>query len=160
MKTKLIIHLSILLLLNCGNLIGDDPQLKLDKNDLKGEWVRITEIPSDIPGLYKKDTVIYQIGLEDLTSYIKFVDKSIIDPLTFKIVYPKGGFKYGYLHDRNEEYDWDNETSYLMYTLELGLPQETTKYQATFLVPKNFNADTLCVTIDSEIFGLKKRKDF
>lgn len=145
------------LFIQCESILGQD-QTYLQPENITGEWLRVMEVPSDVAGLYRKDTAVYQIGLDKLTDYIKFVDKNIYKPLTFKVLYPHGGLKYGYLHEPDEDYDWDREESTLNYNLELGMPENTTRYQASFSVPKGFPLDTLRVTIDSETFGLKKRK--
>lgn len=156
--------LILILLIQCSTILGeDDHQIDLKAEHLTGEWINVTEAPSEIRGLYRKDTVIYQIGLEKLTDYVKFVDKSIYDPLTFKIIYPKGGNVVGYLEKPNDfdyrDFDYDRGEAILNYKLYLGLPGVTTKDTISFSVPQGFPADTLRVTINhKEIFGLKKRK--
>lgn len=151
----------LILFVQCGNILGDDnPSNYLEPKNITGEWLRIKEVPSDVAGLYRKDTVVYQIGLDKLTDYIKFVDKNIYDPLTFKIIYPHGGTKYGYLErpdDNFRDYDVDKQESSLNYKLYLGLPEITTQYRASFSVPNGYQADTLNVRIDSEVFGLKRK---
>jgi hypothetical protein len=151
----------LILFVQCGNILGeDDPSNFLEPENIIGEWVRVKEVPSDVAGLYRKDTTIYQIGLDKLTDYMKFVDKSLYDPLTFKIIYLKGGTLYGYLErpeDNYRAYDIEKQESSLNYNLYLGLPDITTMYRASFTVPNGYTADTLKVTINSEVFGLKRK---
>lgn len=147
------------LLVQCGNLIGDDPSLYLEPENLVGEWLQVVDVPSDVQGLYRRDTTKYEIGLDQLTDYIKFVDKSIYDPLTFKVIYPRGGAQYGYLERPEDNFrDFnDNSEAILNYKLNLGLPETTILHQASFSVPRGCSYDTLRVTIDAEIIGLKRK---
>lgn len=155
----LLMLLSSVLLIQCSDILGEDPQTFMQPVNIIGEWIRVTETPSDVQGLYRKDTTIYQIGLDSLQKFVTWIDPSLYKPVTFKILYQRGGTKYGYLHEPDEEYDWELEESNLKYNLDLGLPEQTTRYEINFSVPKNCPPDTLRVTLDrSEIFGLKKRK--
>jgi hypothetical protein len=145
----------LIFLLN-GLVFSDNAQTALEPEHITGEWVRIRFVPSDIPGLYRNDTIVYQIGLNKLSDYMKFVESSITNPLTFKIIYYSGGLQYGYLHDPENDYDWSSGISSLNYKLELGLPENTKQSKVTFLIPEFSLPDTLCITIDSETFGLKR----
>lgn len=150
-----------ILFVQCGNLLGeDDASNFLEPQHITGEWYQVKEVPSDVAGLYRKDTVIYMIGLDSLSDYIKFVDRRIYDPLTFKVIYPRGGTKFGYLEkpkDDFRDFDYDRQESILNYILYLGLPEMTTKYQASFRVPNGYASDTLSITVESDKFGLKKK---
>jgi hypothetical protein len=151
----------LILFAQCATILGDeDPSNFLEPKHITGEWLRIKEVPSDVAGLYRKDTVVYQIGLDKLSDYLKFVSKNIYDPLTFKIIYPRGGTKYGYLErpgNNFRDYDMDKQESSLNYELYLGLPDIITLYRTSFSVPYGYTADTLNVKIDSEVFGFKRK---
>ena len=160
---KLYTLILAVLFMGCSDILGyEDPDVTLEPEQITGEWLRVTETPSDVPGLYKKDTVIYQIGLDKLTDYLKFVDKSIYEPLTFKIIYPKGGTSYGYIERPDEHYrdfDTDRQEAILNYKLYQGLPATPTlTCWIAFSVPRNHPADTLRVKTDNETFGLKKKE--
>jgi hypothetical protein len=142
----------------CFKIMAEDPQIYLQPSNITGEWIRVIEAPSDVPGLYRKDTLIYQIGLDSLQDLVYDVNKSLYKPLAFKIIYQRGGNKFGYLHDPNENYDWDREESSLQYHLELGLPEQLSEFDITFSIPKGYSPDTLRVTCDLEVFGLKKKR--
>jgi hypothetical protein len=156
-KHYLIFFLAILV--QCSNFMGDDPTLYLEPENIIGEWVQISEVPSDVQGLYRKDTTVYLIGLDQLSDYIKFVDKNIYDPLTFKVIYQRGGTQYGYLERPEDNFrDFnDNSESILNYELNLGLPETTVLHQASFSVPRGCSYDTLRVTVDSDTIGLKRK---
>jgi hypothetical protein len=147
------------LLVQCENFMGDDPTLYLEPENIVGEWLQVVDVPSDVQGLYRRDTTVYLIGLDQLTDYVKFVDKSIYDPLTFKIIFPRGGTQYGYLERPEDNFrDFnDNSESILNYELNLGLPETPTIHYASFAVPRGCSPDTLRVTIDSGIIGLKRK---
>lgn len=153
--------LFMVLWVQCGDILqGDDPAGFLEPGHLIGEWVKVSYVQSDVQGLLRIDTTTYQIGLDNLTDYIKFADKNVYDPLTFKILYQRGGTKYGYLErpdDNFRDFDVNMQESMLNYELNLGLPEITTLQKISFAVPRGCRADTLRVTIDSEVFGLKRK---
>ena len=156
MKTKIIIlSMLLLIVMQCGSLdslIGsDDARLYLEPKHIVGEWVRIVDEPSDVSGLFRKDTTIYRIGLDSLP-YDGPENKEY--PLTFYIKYDKGN-RYGYIHEPEEGYDYDREISYLTYRMILGLPEKTTEERAVFSMPQ---IDSLTILIGSETIGVRKKK--
>jgi len=154
----MLILLTAILFIQCDLLLADDPQIYLEPEDITGVWLRVVEVPSDVPGLYRKETVVYRIGLESLENVYLEDGETLYKPLTFKVIYPHGGTKYGYIHEPKEDYDWVREESCLKYRLEIGLPEVTTRYAVSFTIPKGCPSDTMRVELESEVFGLKKLK--
>ena len=151
MKYLIFILLLILIFIQCESITGQqDEQLYLKTDHLKGTWVQVTEVSSEIPGLYRKDTTFYEIGL-DLPP---FEDRYKDDIMTFYIQYKKGK-KYGYIYDPQEDYDWDRQLSSLTYTMILGLPEATTQDKAIFTIP---SSDSLIISIGSDIIHAHKHR--
>lgn len=139
--------------LSCDTI--NDPKYYLSSDNLVGQWLRIKEIPSTIPGYYTKDTTTYRIGKDPLvTSDTVYYLKS---PMTYKVIYTRGGYTLGYISNPVESYDYNLSVSTLVYDY---IPDALSgaKSQITFQMPVN---DSLCIIVGSpsspsETFGLKR----
>jgi len=148
---RYLLLIALMLAVHCDTVAGSDPQSWLEPSHIKGVWLRIKEKPSQIPGLYQKDTTTYRIGMDSLPDTGPYYIK---DPLTFYVVYEKGS-TYGYIHSPDEDFSLDDECATLTYTLILGLPGPTTTQNVTFGMPV---ADSLKVTLGADEFGLQRSR--
>lgn len=140
-----------LLYISCDFLTGlNDPSVYLEPEYLEGEWLRITEVPSYISGLYEKDTISYRIGIDPMpdvgTGYKR-------DPMAFYIHYDRG-YYYGYIYDPEENYDSDEELSTLRYILVEGLPSYSYESYIDFSMPEE---DSLIIQYGGEVFGTRRK---
>lgn len=135
----------------CDLAIGsnDDAQSFLEPEMIKGVWVAVTERPSHIQGLYEKDTIQYRIGVDPVPqTRPKYLER----PMAFFVVYERGA-SYGFIHEPEEEYDWDEELSMLQYQLVEGLPGPTTHTLVSFSMPET---DSLNIRLGGRIFGTRR----
>jgi hypothetical protein len=150
---------TLMLLLQCGSILGDDMKTDILPQDLVGEWVRIADVQSDIPGLFRKDTVSYRIGMDRIIDSVPY---GSYDTLSF-IVKGRYESKAGFIYrpfDRYGKNKFDYETSmpYIEFDLRLRELVAYVNYEVKFSFTRDFPTDTIVVRVGSEVFGLKKRK--
>lgn len=150
-------YLTLLLLISLAYCDSpNDPRYYLSPDYLVGQWLRIKEIPSAIPGLYQKDTTTYRIGMDPLVTSDQTYN--LKKPLAYKILYPRGGYVQGYISNPIESYDYDRDMSSLLYDYVADVLVGG-KSQIQFEMPV---ADSLFVLIGSvtsptETFGLRRQ---
>lgn len=146
-----------ILFTQCGpldSLMGqDDSEVYLEASHIIGEWLRIKDEPSDVPGLFRKDTSIYRIGIDSVPIPDGVYKKQ---PLSFFINYQRGGSLYGYIYDPDESYNWEEEQSYLIYNYIYGLPEKPTEEIISFMMPYH---DSLTIFIGGDTVGIRKQRD-
>lgn len=129
-----------------------------DQRYITGEWVRITEVPSDIPGLYKKESKLYRIGYDnaripDTVAHYKY-------PISLVVVEKSGYANYGYLFNpRGGDFDMNGSPRITYSWVEL-IQQSLTDITIARPTDSDFNviADTLVIKLGNETFGLKKAR--
>lgn len=156
MKIKFL-FLAMLLLVQCGSLDSimgqEDSEVYLEASHITGEWLRIKDEPSDVPGLFRKDTSVYRIGIDSVPIPDGIYKRQ---PLSFFINYQRGGSLYGYIYDPDENYSWEEEQSYLTYKYVYGLPEKTAEDIISFMMPY---PDSLTIFIGRDTVGVRKQKE-
>jgi hypothetical protein len=160
MTKNIVIFVSVIFI-QCGGLLGEGMKTEILPNDIIGEWVRITDVPSDIPGLFRKDTVAYRIGVDRIIDSVPY---GSYDTLSF-IVKGRYESKAGFIYrpwDRFGENKFDYEASvpYIEFDLRMRDLLSYVNYKVRFSFTRDFPTDTMVVMVGSEVFGLKKRKGF
>ncbi len=152
--------LFITLFTQCGNILGGDDKSEILPQDLMGEWVRVVEVQSDVAGLYKKDSVIYRIGMDRIVDSIPY---NVQDTMAF---YAKSKYEAnsitGFIYrswDRygKNNYDYDLDVPYILFDLRVRKNGAYENREIRFAYTRDFQTDTIDVMIESEKFGLKRR---
>lgn len=149
---------SLLLLTLCSCLLSQDQEVYIEAKDLRGAWIRVIEEPV-VGDLYRKDTMIYYIGLDTVDCRLYDCYKGA-EVISYKKSYGKGqGVDQGYLYreDFVSDYDYDEQVASISYDLRLTSAQTPGTYSITFSVPRGYSSDTLVVRVgDLNKFGLRK----
>lgn len=156
-------YLSVLFLMlftQCGSILGDNDKTEILPQDLTGEWIRIVEVQSDVAGLYKKDSVIYRIGMDRIMDSVPY---NVYDPMAFIVMSKyKANSMTGFIyrpwdqHGRNE-FDYDLNVPYIVFDLRVRKDGAYENRVIRFAYTRDFPTDTIDVIIESEKFGLKRR---
>lgn len=147
--------LSLILILQCFG--QDEDKTEITPEDLMGVWVRVVEVSSDVPGLYKRDTVTYRIGLDPIVDTMSYV---VYDKMSFSAQgrytsYFGFMFRHWDLYGKNE-YDYDKDIPYISFNLRL---RHSTGYEdmlIRFSYTRDYPTDTIDVTVGGKTFGLKR----
>lgn len=148
------------ILMACYTVAGpyDDAQVYLQSSHIKGVWVQVIEEESDVPGLYRKDTIIYRIDMdklpEDMLPYDPDTYEPYKKPMSFVTIFDRGE-SYAFIHDPEEDYDYDERYSLLHFKVVEGLPTTRSKSSITFAMPQT---DSLWVQRGVESFGLRRKR--
>lgn len=153
---------TIIAFLLAGCLVEADPdedvRVFLEPAHIVGEWVEVVEEQSEIPGLYRKDTVRYRIGLDRLPSDMRPYDPATYEPyedmLSFVTVYDRGS-DYAFICDPEETYDHEEEISALMYSIIEGLPAHQSKSTILVMMPE---VDSLVIKRGSKVIGTRRHR--
>jgi hypothetical protein len=153
---------TLIALLLTGCLEGADPddevRIFLQPSHVVGDWILVTEEPSEIRGLYRKDTIHYRIGLDNLPSDMRPYDRDTYEPyedvLSFVTVYDRGS-DYAFIYDPEETYDHEEDISALMYSIVEGLPSHESKSTIVLMMPE---VDSLVIKRGSEIIGTRRNR--
>ena len=157
---KNLMLISLMVLVQCGSILGQDDKSEILPKDLAGEWMRVVEVQSDVPGLYKKDSVAYRIGMGRIVDSIPY---NAYDTMAFNA---KGKYEantaYGFIYrpwDRygKNEFDYDLNVPYIEFNLRVRKDGAYIERTIRFAYTRDFPKDTIDVKIDSETFGLKRR---
>jgi hypothetical protein len=161
------LFLSVALLCLFGDLLAEpseETRTWLTARYLLGTWYEIHQVQSEIPGLYRLDTTLYEI--QELSS-VQFdqlrnlifdsgENKPVREPLTFDIIYSKGGTKLGYIYSpAKNKYDGETERALLTYSIVQDYTRSMAFNVVSFQMP---NTDSLCVKLGIREFGLKKAR--
>jgi hypothetical protein len=152
-----------LLCLSCDLLAepSEDTQFDLEPRYLLGIWLEVKMVEATyLPGHYVPDTTRYEIrGLSSEQDFqlrnLVFdhgENKPVIDPLTFKIEF-KRGYISGYIYCPECETNWETLRNRCTYKIVQNDPPEFS--EVSFEMP---NTDSLCVTLGTHRFGLKKAR--
>lgn len=154
---KGILFIIMFLMIQCGSFDSitgqEDSEVYLEASHIIGVWLRINDESSDVPGLYRKDTSVYRIGVDSVPIPDGVYKKQ---PLSFFINFKRGGSQYGYIYDPDENYSWEEEQSYLTYKYVYGLPEKTVEDIISFMMPY---PDSLSIFIGRDTIGVRKKRD-
>lgn len=135
-----------------------DEATQITPEDITGVWIAVRETPSDVWGLYKKDTVIYRIGLDPIVDTISAM---VYDKLSFN-AQGKSVSSHGFLYRPwetygRDEYDYDLYVPFIVFKLRLRSGSGYSETEIKFSYIKDSSTDTIDVSVGSETFGLKRR---
>jgi hypothetical protein len=143
---KILLIISFLFI-QCDLLSYEDSRLYLDVDEIVGTWVRIKRnVISENHSIFIKDTIFYEIGLEDVEPQDRWVD----DLMTFDIKYQKGGKDRGYIFESVEEWDEVKNISSLNFKLDL---EDNPEDNITFMIPY---PDSLVIIIGYEKYYCRR----
>lgn len=144
-----------LIFIQCFDM--QDEATQITPEDITGVWVAVREVPSDVWGLYKKDTVYYRIGLDPV---VDTISTTVYDKLSFS-AQGKSVASYGFIYRPwetygRDEYDYDLYVPFIVFKLRLRSGSGYNETDIKFSYVHDSSTDTLNVFVGSEMFGLKR----
>lgn len=144
----------IVFTLTLYSIAGTGPIEDLDSNSLSGTWERVSEI-AEGGGYYRKGITLYRIG-QDQTIIPDTITKWR-KPLSLTVGYNiLGQYIYDYWYVTDPKYvGFCREVSYQSTRL-VGGERSTVKIKLVIDESQEVLADTICITIGTETFGLRR----
>jgi hypothetical protein len=166
MGAKRRVDMRIAFLLGLLTMIGvaspryENSVFDITSNELVGTWYGVALIPADIPGTLKADTTWYEIRELTQTQRDELLwateQDYIKKPLTFDVVYPRGGRDLAYIYTPgNPRYDSETEMSSVTYKMIRDYSRNKVRGEISFEMP---DIDMLWVITGNRIITLRKAR--
>lgn len=150
--------ITILLIFIQCDITTQPSMTEITPDDLIGVWVRVADVQSDVPGLYKRDTIVYRIGLDPVVDTIS----GVYDKMAWS-AHGRYTSYYGLLYrpwelQGENEFDYDLHVPYIRFYLRKRNTSGYEDWNIRFSNVRGYSKDTMDMIIGSETIGLKRKE--